>query len=112
MSFKVRFEINPEAEEEIVIKCKALTDEVLQIERFINGNRANEIELHFNGNEYFIPLDDILFFETVDSKTAAHTKDRMFHTNLKLYELEEKLPRSFMRVSKSYIINLMVCLFF
>lgn len=106
MGFKVRFEINPESDEEIVIKCKALTEEVLQIERFINCNSASEMELQLGGKDYFIPINEILFFESTDPKTAAHTKDRMFYTPLKLYELEERLPRNFMRVAKSCIINL------
>ena len=29
----------------------------------------------------------------------------MYYTDLKLYELEERLPKSFMRISKSCIIN-------
>ena len=106
MGFKVRFEITPECEEEIIIKCKELSDEVLLIERYINSNSTSEIELHLGGKDYFVPLNEILFFESTDSKTAAHTKDKMFYTTLKLYELEEKLPRYFMRVSKSCIINL------
>ena len=36
----------------------------------------------------------------------AHTADRLYLTDRKLYELEESLPGSFMRISKSTIVNL------
>nr|WP_233419134.1 LytTR family DNA-binding domain-containing protein [Liquorilactobacillus hordei] len=36
----------------------------------------------------------------------AHTKNDLFETHLRLYELEKLLPQNFMRVSKSTIINL------
>ena len=36
----------------------------------------------------------------------AHTKKDMFSVCQKLYELENILPRSFMRISKSTIVNI------
>lgn len=36
----------------------------------------------------------------------AHTADRIFSCDYRLYELEELLPGSFMRISKSSIANL------
>lgn len=107
MSMKVRLEIDPNGEEEIIIKCRSLNDEVLKLEAALRGgNTEFEMELHQGGNDFFIKTGDILFFETDGNKTAAHTKDRMYYTDLKLYELNEQLPRCFMRVSKSCIINI------
>lgn len=107
MNFKIRVEIDKDADEEIIIKCKSVTDDVLRLEKLICESLDNrEMKLHLGEKDYFIVIDEILFFETVGNKTSAHTKDRMYYTDLKLYELEEKLPRSFMRISKSCIINL------
>jgi DNA-binding LytR/AlgR family response regulator len=53
-----------------------------------------------------MPIDRILFFETSSGGIDAHTVDDVFTIKKKLYELEEILPRSFMRVSKSAILNL------
>ena len=36
----------------------------------------------------------------------AHTAERMYEAQYRLYELEEMLPRYFMRISKSTIVNL------
>ncbi len=108
MGFKTRIEIDPDGNEEIIIRCRGITDRVIQLQKLLEsgGSAQQEMELHLNGNDYFVKLTDILFFETDDSKTAAHTKNKMYYTDLKLYELEDTLPRSFMRVSKSCIINI------
>ena len=50
-------------------------------------------------------LSKILFFETDENGISAHTRDEMYQTRYKLYELEDMLPGVFMRVSKSTILN-------
>lgn len=105
MGFKVRLDIDPDSEEEIIIKCKEANDEVLRIYSLLTERKNSEIELLLNGETHFVKLSELLFFETDGTKTAAHTKNRMYYTDLKLYELEEQLPSSFMRISKSAIIN-------
>ena len=54
-----------------------------------------------------MPTSDILFFETVDGKVCALTSDRMYTAHNKLFELENLLPSSFVRISKSAIANVM-----
>ena len=65
------------------------------------------MQLHVtkSDKEYFITLEEVLFFETADATVAVHTSDDIYSTKQKMYELEEILPGSFMRVSKSTIIN-------
>lgn len=107
MGFKIRFEIDPNGEEEIIIRCKSINEELLRLERQIStAYTDSEMELHLDGEDYFISLKEILFFETDGNKTAAHTRTKMYYTDWKLYELEERLPRSFMRISKSCVLNL------
>lgn len=105
MSFKVRIEADPENEDVVIIRCKEINEEVLKLQALIGNSKSVEIELRLGEKDYFIKVNDILFFETGGNKTVAHTKDKMFYSDLKLYELEERLPRSFMRISKSCILN-------
>lgn len=102
MGFRVRIDINPDCDEEIIIRCKNISEEVLRLESLVSNS---EMELELGGKLHFIKTDSILFFETCGNKTAAHTRDMMYYTDMKLYELEESLPRSFMRISKSCILN-------
>lgn len=61
----------------------------------------------FDGEIYPLKPEDILYMETVERKTFCYTAERVYELEEKLYELEEKWAHlDFMRVSKSYIMNL------
>ena len=106
MGFKIRLEIDPNFENEVIIKAPVVNEEVLRLQSLLAENSSScEMEFHLGGMDFFIKLKDILFFESDGNKTAAHTSDRMFYTDKKLYELEQILPREFIRISKSAIIN-------
>ena len=50
---------------------------------------------------------EVLYFESVDDKVFAYTKDSVYETKAKLYQLEEELPASdFFRANKAVIVNL------
>lgn len=106
---RVVIEVNEElAEECIVIKCQKLDERIVKLQSLLSEHTDSDrdILLHKEGKEYYMPLEKLLFFETENRQIWAHTSDEMYETDYKLYELEEMLPGSFMRVSKSTIINL------
>jgi DNA-binding LytR/AlgR family response regulator len=96
------------AEECIVIKCQRLDDRVVKLQSLLSEQLNSDIELLLckNEKEYYIPAEQILFFETENKQVFAHTKTDMYETDYKLYELEEMLTKDFMRISKSAIVNL------
>ena len=47
----------------------------------------------------------ILFLEADGNYISVHTAKSIYRVRQKLYELEELLPRDFLRVSKSTIVN-------
>lgn len=105
---KIRIEIDENAEEEeVVIHCRGITEQVAAVQRAVSDVvHASERLPFYKGNtEYYLPLDTILFFETDGGGVNAHTKDEIYQTKYKLYELEEILPGFFTRVSKSTILN-------
>lgn len=106
---KVKIEIvDGLEEEEVVIRCGTLTDSVVSLQNHLskqnNGKRC--LLLTDGGTDFFIPMEDIYFFETEGREIRAHTADKIFSCGYKLYELEELLPGSFMRIAKSTIANL------
>ncbi len=105
---KIRTEIS-DGEEEIVIRCREHDERIAEIERALGGivKSRRSLALYIGNTEYYIPVADILFFETADGKVIAHTKDGMYTTSNKLFELENMLPSSFVRISKSAIANVM-----
>ena len=106
---KIRIEISDEGEDEIIIRCRERDDRIEGIERALEGlvKSRRELALYIGNTEFFVPTSDILFFETVDGKVCAHTSDRMYTAHYKLFELENLLPSSFVRISKSAIVNVM-----
>jgi DNA-binding LytR/AlgR family response regulator len=105
---KIKIEIDENlTEEEIVIRGSALTEEMTAVQRAVADVLARKQTLTFykDETEYYIPLDEILFFETDDGGISAHTSAEVYTVKYKLYELEQVLPRNFIRVSKSTILN-------
>lgn len=106
---KVTIEIDPALDEtEVVIHCNRLDDSIVTLQnRIVQQNNGRQcLTLYSGETEYYIPVHTIYFFETEGKEILAHTRDKIFHTPLKLYELEEMLPSAFMRISKSAIANL------
>lgn len=105
---KIKIEIDDSLDEdEVLIRCRALTDEVAGIQRAVSGaSGASRKFVFYKGNtEYYLTLDDILFFETDGDGINAHTQSDIYRTKYRLYELEGLLPADFMRISKSAIVN-------
>ena len=105
---KIKIEVDETAlESEVVIRCAGLTKEVQLIQQALSEIAAgNQRFIFYKGEtEYYIELNEILFFETDDGIINVHTAKDVYHTKLKLYELKERLPGYFMRVSKSAILN-------
>lgn len=107
-SMKIRIELEEGlAEDEVVIRCQALSDEIRQIQNVIGeiSTSRQSFALYKGDAEYYVALEDILFFETESNGVNAHTRDDVYQVKYRLYELEEILPVHFLRISKSTIIN-------
>lgn len=106
MKIKIEIDENLE-EEEIVIRCRELDEDVISIQKRISDavNSRMQLQVVRGEKEYFITVDEVLFFETDSSGVVVHTASQIYETKHRLYELEELLPGSFVRVSKSSILN-------
>lgn len=104
---KVRIEIVPNGEEEIIIKCRHMDDKTELARNIIDNllGAQGELLLYIGNTEHYIKKEDILFFESSDGKVFAHTVDKMLRTDYKLFELEDIMPSYFVRISKSAIAN-------
>ncbi len=100
-------EISDDVKDEVIIRCKSMNDEVRLLQDVIANiiDQNAKLVLTSGDSEYFVPRNDIMFFESSDGRTAAHTADKMLYTEYKLYELEKILSSEFVRISKSCIVN-------
>ena len=59
-----------------------------------------------DGTTYRVPIDDVLYAETVDGSTFLYTAEAVLETPLRLSELEDKLAGTeFVRASKQMLVN-------
>ena len=90
----------------VEIHCREVTSETERLERYIR--RFDErIIATLNGQTHNVPVEEILYIESVDKKTFLYTTGTVLQTEKRLYELEELLDeKTFFRCSKSVIVNL------
>jgi len=104
---KIHINEDPHCKEiEITINCSRLSPEV---ERLISRLRVLDLKLtgKKDGQTYILDAAKVLYIDTVDKRTFFYTKNNVYETDLKLYELEEQLAAmDFLRANKSCIINL------
>lgn len=106
---KIKIELDEQLQEgEIIIRANSLNQKVLDIQKTLYDlSKYQQTIVFYQGDRsYYLPLEDILFFETDGKEILAHTIDQMYTIKYRLYELEEILPGYFMRVSKSTILNI------
>ena len=103
---KLLIDQSPENEAvEIIIKC-GLID--ARLEKLIE-----QVRLYFfsvaakrDGKTFQLRLEDIFYFESVDSHTFAYTEKEVYECSMRLYELEDQIAKTdFVRISKSCILN-------
>ena len=91
----------------VLIRCRAVTEEVREIESFVRS-RQGRLTGTLDSRKYEISLPELYYIESVDGKTFLYTREQVYETPQRLYELEELLrPKHFVRISKSTLLNLM-----
>lgn len=104
---KIKIIEDPLIEEiEIHILCREKNEYVKELEETLSNK-----QITINGkneNEYIkLSSADIYYFESVDNRTYIYCEKSVFQSDMKLYELEEKLNGTkFARINKSCIMNI------
>ncbi|MDR1793843.1 MAG: LytTR family transcriptional regulator [Erysipelotrichaceae bacterium] len=106
---KIRVEIDETLQEdELIIHCRKVDESIAAIQNFVSSQKkAPTFEFRKGDQEYFLDLNDILFFETGDDIVFGHTREDAYQIKMRLYELEDLLPKNFVRISKSTIANIL-----
>jgi DNA-binding LytR/AlgR family response regulator len=99
-------EISREREEEVIIRCHEVNDDVLYLLRKLK--KESTVLLGYEeDNIHRLRISDIYYFEAVENKVFIYCKDKVYESKQKLYELEELCEgKKFFRASKSVIINI------
>lgn len=105
--YKITIEqIDPDRSEEIVIRCHAITDEVVALISRLKQSESVLLGVK-NGETFRIGVKDIYYIESVDNKTFICCQQDVYESKQKLYELEAlAIGTKLFRCSKSMILNL------
>ena len=105
--FKITLKTVPPAEEEeIIVKCHEVSDEVLSVLEKLKSDEALMLGIR-DGEVFRIPVKDVFYAESVDNKTYLYLRQNVYETKLKLYEIEERFRATkLFRCSKSMIVNI------
>lgn len=99
-------EISRELNEEIIIRCHEVNDDILKLLNKLKTEKA--VLLGYDEDSiHRLRIADVYYFEAVDNKVFIYCKNKIFESKQKLYELEDICQgKKFFRASKSIIINL------
>lgn len=105
--FKITInQIDAGEDEEVVIRCHEITDEVLSLVGKLKKSEAILLGVK-DGETFRIPLKEVYYIESVDNKTFICAQKSVFESKQKLYEFEElTVGTKLFRCSKSMILNI------
>lgn len=106
--FKINIQqIDKDVDEEIIIKCHEINEEVLSLMKLFKEEQKAKAIIGMHGEKlYSLKHDEILYIEATENKTFIYCENDFFESKLKLYELEAIVPKNnFFRCSKSIILN-------
>lgn len=99
-------EKQPGEEDEIIVKCDYIDENISRLLNQFKTGGKSKLNFYKDSKIVLLEQSDILYFESVDDNVFAYTKDDVFETKSKLYQLEEELPgNTFFRASKAVILN-------
>jgi DNA-binding LytR/AlgR family response regulator len=105
---KVRIEMTEDVvEDEVIIRCAQMDEKIQNLHHYIVNQTYSKSTITFykDNQEFYISLEEVLFFETEGEYVYGHTNTEAYRIKHRLYELEQMLPKYFVRTAKSTIVN-------
>jgi len=92
-------------EESITISVHRDNDKVLRIINILES--PDELLVQLEQENFKLSISDIFYVDSVDFKTFVYAQSVVYQSKLRLYEMEETLPKSdFLRINRQTILNL------
>ncbi len=103
---KIEIDINEKYEDiKVLIQAKEINNEVKEIIEKISVNKE-PLKVYIDDELYFIKEEDVETIYSESGKVYVKTKEKIYHSKNRLYELEFLLSKNkFIRISNSEIIN-------
>lgn len=92
-------------ETEVIINCSYVDKRLQKLTDYIR-QYSFSLECESGGKQYQLPIEEIFYIESVDSKTFLYDHAQTYSSRQTLTVLEEKLRNmTFVRISKSCLLN-------
>ena len=97
--------IDKDKEESIIITAHEKTEKIVMIEKIIN---VNDQKLMAYDEDEILPinLNNVYAFYTNDSKVFVKMKDNDYLIKERIYQIEELLDDSFVKINQGCIVNI------
>lgn len=101
--------IPDKANEQVIIECVEVTPEIMDIKAYATL-KGEELSGVTDGQRMMrFRLEDVYYFEALDEKVFAYTREQVCEVKMRLYEVEKLYEdHHFVRCSKSVVMNLML----
>ena len=88
-------------ETEIIINCPQADEDILRLVAMLRIHQHKLVGL-WQGESHLLDIRDILYIDTADKRTFLYTREKVYESALRLYELEDSLMGlDFLRISRS-----------
>lgn len=103
---KFTLNIDKTLDEEVIVNAHEKTPLIEQIEHLVINNTFELIGYKSDKTATILDFADINCFVVSDNKVYAFTSDDKYIIKLRLYQLMDKVPHSFIKVNQSCIGNI------
>ncbi|MGN0553926.1 MAG: LytR/AlgR family response regulator transcription factor [Oscillospiraceae bacterium] len=86
--------------------AEKILDDIYADYRRCSNKTGTQFRFKIRSREYSVNTDSILYFETANKKMILRTAGQAFEFYMPAGEVIEKLPDEFLRIHKSYIVNI------
>ncbi|HAX02474.1 MAG: hypothetical protein A2Y45_04255 [Tenericutes bacterium GWC2_34_14] len=103
---KIKINVLEELDDiEVIIQAKEISSEVKNIERFISLYDVS-FQVKKDQRNFTISPREVYYVDAVDHDVFIYTKDDVYETSYKLYQLEEMFSSLLLRVNKNTLVNI------
>lgn len=104
---RIQLHTAPSLEETVVtVACPALDDATARLLASLQAF-GRKLTGQADGQAYLLDPEEVLYIDTVDKLVFLYTRQAVYESPLRLYELEERLAGcGFLRAGKSCLVNL------
>lgn len=104
---KIRIEQTPVEENEVILRCAQLDDEMLRVLSLLRSGMQKLLVWNEQRETLPLSVSKVVYCETVEEKTFVYTHDGIYQTALSLAELEDRWgDLGLFRAGKSSVMNL------